>query len=146
MLSIETPNTTKMFERNLLHSKMNWEKGIKNGADNAGESVVRRARTLLDTGIRTGRKYSRLPHRSSAPGEMPRSQSGRLSRLMFSKTGGIDNFRVGNTAAYARFLSDGTKHMKPRKSKTNPWLEFVIQLEERNTEKYLHNGVLREIM
>lgn len=147
MLNIETTQTTHSIEKGILHSRMNWERGIKRGSANAGQSVVRRARVLLNTGTRTGRKYPNLPNRSSAPGEMPRTQSGRLAQLMSSTSGNIDSFKVMNTAPYAKILSEGSfeRNLSPRKSRQDPWLEFVIGQEEGNTENYLHDGVLKEI-
>lgn len=147
MLNIEAVGKTAKIEKHLLYSEVDWERGIRKGSDNAGRSVVKRARTLLNTGVRTGRKYKNLPNRSSAPGEMPRTQSGRLAKLMYSKTGGTDNFRVGNSAAWARRLSEGDpeRNLKPRKSRQDPWLEFVIRQEEGITENYLRQGVLKEI-
>lgn len=45
----------------------------------------------LKAGGRTGRKYPRLPRRSSAPGEYPQEQSGTLRR-------GVGSARDGSTA------------------------------------------------
>lgn len=148
MLDIKVPKLTIKNEKKIHHAKINWRKGIIRGTMDAGESVVRRTQTLLNTGIRTGRKYPQLPNRSSAPGEMPRTQSGRLARLMQSKTGSTDKFSVLNTAPYANALSRGVpeRNLRPRKSRREPWLKYVIDQGDRNTRNYLHQGVYREII
>lgn len=145
MLNISASPRTLEIEKKILHSKMNWERGIKEGAMNAGRSVVKRAQTLLRTGIRTGRKYRGLPNVSSAPGEMPRSQSGRLANSMFSETGNPFTFKVGATAPWALFLARGTKTMRPRISRKEDWLMFVINQERNITRNYLFEGVRRRI-
>lgn len=151
MLNIVVPKKTRRAEQKLRHSKINWKKGILKGSKNAGNSVVRRADRLLTTGVRSGRKHPGLPNTSSAPGEFPRSQSGRLAQSLYSKAGSRFQFRIGATAPWATFLAkgtgnpDGSERMSPRKSKAEPWLEFVIEQEENITENYLHDGVAKEI-
>lgn len=147
MLDICPTKTTLKVETNIRRSKLDWERGIKRGAMLAGESVVKRAGTLLNTGIRTGRKYKQFPNTSSAPGEMPRSQSGRLAESLYSRSGNSQEFRVGATVPWAQILSDGDpdKNLLPRKSPQEPWLLFVVDQEEGITRKYLLNGVLKEI-
>jgi len=148
MLDIRATKDTLKNDKKLRHGKIHWRKGIITGTMLAGESVVKRAQNLLNTGVRTGRKYRQLPNRSSAPGEMPRTQSGRLASLMKSRTGSPNTFSVLNTAPYAKVLATGDfeRNLKPRKSRENPWLKFVIDQGERNTDNYLRQGVLKEIV
>ena len=65
------------------------------------------------TGPHSGRKYSSLPNRSSAPGEYPATQSGALMVGTSQRTG-LNEVEVGSTARHARYLK-GTKKMAPRK-------------------------------
>lgn len=148
MLNISPTKRTLKVETKLRHSRINWEKGIKRGAMNAGESVIKRADTLLSTGIRTGRKYKSLPNTSSAPGEMPRSQSGRMARSLYVRSGNSKEFRIGATVPWAKKLSEGDfeTNLKPRKSKEEPWLLFVVDQEVNITRKYLERGVVEEII
>ena len=83
-------------------------------------SEVKRVLILTIKGARgKGTHYSRLPNRSSAPGEVPVSQSGNLARsfgyrarttelLVFNKA------RSDKGAPYPAFLNQGTKKMAPR--------------------------------
>ena len=66
------------------------------------------------TGPHSGRKYPNLPNRSSAPGEFPATQSGRLMASTGQETG-PDRVEVGATVKHARFLRAGTRKMAPRK-------------------------------
>ena len=77
MLDIFAPRSTDIKVSKLMKHPSLFKRGIQEGAMLAGRSIQRRATTMLGTGTRTGRKYSGLPNRSSAPGEYPRSQSGR---------------------------------------------------------------------
>ena len=58
------------------------------------------------------------PHRASAPGEAPKTDSGRLVGLVyFDKargTFGSPTATVGSKLAYALYLEYGTRNMKPR--------------------------------
>ncbi len=65
------------------------------------------------TGPHSGIHYPRMPNRSSAPGEFPATQSGRLLGGTKQETR-ANEVEVGSTAAHARFLR-GTKRMAPRK-------------------------------
>jgi len=145
MLNIEPTKATRKAENKILRSQKLWEKGIMNGAKLAGRSVQQRAEKMLTTGTRTGRKYKNLPNRSSAEGEAPRSQSGRLVRSIYFNAGSSTQFSVGATARHAIFLERGTKFMGARPNPKLPWLKLSIHLEEGNTEKYLKERVLEQI-
>lgn len=145
MLKMSSSKNAKAIEKKMLNIETRFKKGIVNGARLAANNVVKTARDHLDTGTRTGRKYSNLPNRSSAPGENPRTQSGRLSKSIYYNAGNTYSFSVGSNAPHARFLEFGTKHMRARPHPTLPWLKLAIEVEERNTENFLYQGVLKEI-
>lgn len=147
MLSISPSSMALKIEKKIRYAETYWRRGIKRGAMLAGESVIKRADTLLNTGIRTGRKYKQLPNISSAPGEMPRSQSGRLAKSLYVRSGNSSEFRIGATVPWAKKLSNGDpdNNLLPRKSPEQPWLLFVVDQEEGITRKYLLNGVLKGI-
>lgn len=139
MLDISVCKDVKKIEENLNKIDERFKTGIVIGAKMAGRSVQKRVTTMLATGQRTGRMYKGMPHRSSAEGEMPRSQSGRLLRSVFYEASSSHQFRVGATESYAERLA------KIRKIKGEDWFKHVIGLEESITEQYLHNCVYKEI-
>lgn len=145
MLKITIPKRTTRVEIKLQRLRKDWDRGIMNGTKLAGRTIQRRATTLLGTGSRTGVHYRGLPHRSSAEGEYPRSQSGRLMRSIYYSATGTDSFRVGATEKHANFLEHGTRIMKARPNPFNPWLRKAMGDEERNVTEYLKNGVLKEL-
>ena len=65
----------------------------------------------------SGKKYKRLPNRSSAPGETPAPQSGNLCQDWNDETlieGNRVTSRLKSNVKYARWLEDGTKKMAKR--------------------------------
>lgn len=139
MLEIKPNPRAKKIEAEFPTLTRRFPRGIRVGAHNAGETVVRRVRKILNTGNRTGVKYRRLPHRSSAPGEPPRSQSGRLAKSADYQVSGSRELRV-TESRIGKYLEDGTRKMRPR-----PHLILAINLEERNVENYLQQGPLKTI-
>lgn len=65
----------------------------------------------------SGKKYKRLPNRSSAPGETPAPQSGNLRQDWNDETlieGNRVTSRLKSNVKYAGWLEDGTKKMAKR--------------------------------
>ena len=65
----------------------------------------------------SGRKYKRLPNRSSAPGETPAPQSGHLRQDWNDETlieGNRVTSRIKSNVKYAKWLEGGTKKMASR--------------------------------
>lgn len=65
----------------------------------------------------SGKKYKRLPNRSSAPGETPAPQSGNLRQDWNDETlieGNRVPSRLKSNVKYAGWLEDGTKKMAKR--------------------------------
>ena len=65
----------------------------------------------------SGKKYKRLPNRSSAPGETPAPQSGNLRQDWNDETlieGNTVTSRLKSNFKYAGWLEDGTKKMANR--------------------------------
>ena len=65
----------------------------------------------------SGKKYKRLPNRSSAPGETPAPQSGNLRQDWNDETlieGNRVTSRLKSYVKYAGWLEDGTKKMAKR--------------------------------
>jgi hypothetical protein len=78
-----------------------------------GKDVTRELRRVIRTGKRTGIHWLGLPNQSSAPGEPPANQYGRLARGYKSKTGRLE-MMVYTNVKYAPFLENGTSKIKPR--------------------------------
>lgn len=119
-----------------------WRKGIKKGLNWSGIAVMKETRRLIESGPKTGRKYSGLPNRSSAPGEAPANQSGRLVRSGYHKVRGWDQLEVGERIHYAAYLEhDQTgRRIAPR-----PHLRTAIAIKGRDVQRYLMYGVERSI-
>ena len=65
----------------------------------------------------SGKKYKRLPNRSSAPGETPAPQSGNLRQDWNDETlieGNRVTSRLKSNVKYSGWLEDGTKKMAKR--------------------------------
>jgi len=83
-----------------------------------GKKVTVKLKSTIKTARGTGTKYPNLPNRSSAPGEIPVSQSGKLERG-FGYKSRVNELLVFNKATssgapYPLFLNEGTSKMKPR--------------------------------
>jgi HK97 gp10 family phage protein len=85
------------------------------GLYRSGGMVRDEAKRLLDEGPKTGHKYSWLPFRSSAPGEAPASQTGKLRNSIVSVFDRA-SFTVNITAKdpKAAWLEFGTRMMAAR--------------------------------
>ena len=144
MLSIYSrPRTDREIAKIMKHPLL-FKEGILDGARKAGRTIQKRATTMLSTGTRSGRKYPNLKFQSSAPGEYPRSQSGELLRTIYYDSSHT-SIRVGATANHALYLEKGTKRMSARPHPSLPWLRLAMELEERNIENYLRDGVREKL-
>lgn len=140
MLEIVIPKSTQKINQSIMEAPVRFRKGIRAGANNSGRSIQKRVTTMLGTGTRSGVHYRKLPHRSSAEGEYPRSQSGRLARSVYYHANKEEEFRVGATEKHAKWLSDGTVKMRARPHPKLPWMQLAMEIEERNIENYLQLG------
>lgn len=75
-------------------------------------------------GSKSGIHHAGLPRRSSAPGEYPANQSGRL-RGSISSTFSAVRMDVGSNVFYSKFLRDGTVKMARRKMSDDALKEGV---------------------
>ena len=83
--------------------------------------VLRRTELEVLAGARNGIKYKSLPNRSSAPGEAPAAQSGKLRQEWDDITErqgnghtSIVTSRITSTTPYAGYLEEGTERMAAR--------------------------------
>lgn len=110
--------------------------GIKNELERRGvrtTKALRNAELEVLSGTRSGKKYKRLPNRSSAPGEAPATQSGTLRREWSEDTlmeGNRMVSRLTSNTEYAGYLEDGTRKMEPR-----PYVERIIDKAMPEIEK-----------
>jgi len=63
---------------------------------------------------KSGKKYRNLPNRSSAPGEAPANQFGKLRKSATYTAYRYDYLAFGVKAYYGKFLEYGTEKIKPR--------------------------------
>lgn len=94
----------------------------------------------INSNERTGRIYKRrsVTHQASAPGEWPKTDTGRLVgsiRTNFS----FLSAEIGSDVTYSKFLQDGTKFMKPR-----PWLTKGYEESIPNIQKNV-NDLLKRV-
>ena len=84
----------------------------------------------------SGRKYKRLPNRSSAPGETPAPQSGHLRQdwddeTLIEGSRVTSRIKIKSNVKYAKWLEGGTKKMASRpfidpiKKKAGPQIEEI---------------------
>ena len=83
------------------------------GMDRIADEVVDAAQSSMEE-PKTGVKYPSMIVQSSAPGEAPAAQGGRLrNSIHFMRTGKLDRL-VGTKVPYGLYLEVGTKHMDAR--------------------------------
>ena len=94
--------------------------------------VLRRTELEVLAGARNGIKYKSLPNRSSAPGEAPAAQSGKLRQEWDDITErqgnghtSIVTSRITSTTPYAGYLEEGTESMAAR-----PFVDKIIEKAE----------------
>lgn len=94
------------------------EDNIRNALRMHGKKVKTKLESTIKNARGTGRKYANLPNRSSAPGEIPVSQAGKLERNFGYRARTnelmIYNNARSNGAPYALFLNEGTSKMSSR--------------------------------
>lgn len=94
--------------------------------------VLRKTELEVLAGARNGIKYKSLPNRSSAPGEAPAAQSGKLRQEWDDITErqgnghtSIVTSRITSTTPYAGYLEEGTERMAAR-----PFVDKIIEKAE----------------
>lgn len=94
--------------------------------------VLRKTELEVLAGARNGIKYKSLSNRSSAPGEAPAAQSGKLRQEWDDITErqgnghtSIVTSRITSTTPYAEYLEEGTERMAAR-----PFVDKIIEKAE----------------
>ncbi len=106
--------------------KLKLQSIISRNADN----IQAEARRLIREPPKTGIKHPSLPNQSSAPGEAPANQTGKLMRGIVKqkfKSRGIEFVRVVSNAAYSAWLEFGTRNMLAR-----PFLQPAFKRWKKN--------------
>jgi len=104
----------KYIDKHLRDAPVRFKKGCIKGWRKAGQIVRNDIRKLIKEPPKTGRKYASLPNRSSAPGESPAYQYGKLSKTTIYRAFGWNKMEVGYQEIYGLYLERGTSRMKPR--------------------------------
>lgn len=94
--------------------------------------VLRKTELEILAGTRNGVKYKSLPNRSSAPGEAPAAQSGKLRQEWDDITErqgnghtSIVTSRITSTTPYVGYLEEGTERMAAR-----PFVDKILEKAE----------------
>ena len=94
--------------------------------------VLRKTELEILAGTRNGVKYKSLPNRSSAPGEAPAAQSGKLRQEWDDITErqgnghtSIVTSRITSITPYAGYLEEGTERMAAR-----PFVDKILEKAE----------------
>jgi hypothetical protein len=102
MITLEKKITTATAH--LSKSKAKYIRGAMIGLRNAGQIVRDEIKRLITDPPKTGIKYRHLPNRSSALGEAPANQSGKLRKSVIYLVKNHTQLEVGDTVLYGKFL------------------------------------------
>jgi hypothetical protein len=91
-------------EKHIIASRKKYIRGAQIGLRNAGQIVRDEIKRLITDPPKTGIKYRHLPNRSSAKGEAPANQSGKLRKSVIYKVKNHTELEVGDTVLYGKFL------------------------------------------
>jgi len=102
-------NMTDRDRLDMANDMIKYKKGTMRGFRRGGQIAKKRIKQLIKNPPKTGKKYRRLPNRSSQGGEAPAFQSGVLFRSADYSVFRWDYLAVGVTVLYGKFLEYGTK-------------------------------------
>lgn len=123
------------LRRSLKKLGINMDKEIQAVIDSTALAVRSYAVKSIQRGPASGVVYEkyqpRRRHQSSAPGQPPQSDTGRLASSVQIVTGSMES-DVGTNVDYGRYLEFGTQNMQPR-----PWLIPAAESERRNYQRKL---------
>ena len=118
------------------------QNGLRLALHEIGGEVAKEDERLIRQGPKTGRKYSGLPNRSSAPHEAAANQSGKLIDSIDYKVKNWQSMEVGETVDYAEFLAKGTSRMAPRDQlimAVNNKARDAVRIMEEMTDREIKN-------
>ncbi len=110
----------KRLEKKLARIPVEARKGVRRAVAASVAEVQREAILAIRGGSRSGVIVTRggKPHQRSAPGEPPKTDTGRLVGSIFAEVAGDGlTGQVGTDVAHGEFLEFGTQKMAAR-----PWL------------------------
>lgn len=103
-----TPDTREFLLR-FKNIDKQFRKAVRRAQKQNGEELVKNIKEGIENPPKTGVKYKQLPNVSSAPGEFPADQSGKLLRSVKKSLGWGINMKVGYKAKHGLFVELGTK-------------------------------------
>lgn len=123
----------------LVQSKL--EKNLNLAVQAAAILVQNRARLEIQTGGRTGRIYRRrsVTHQASAPGEYPKSDTGRLASSIRTDFSFL-NASVGSDLNYSTWLETGTNKMAAR-----PWLGRTLEEQSPKIKQIIDDAIRNSV-
>lgn len=108
------------LQKKLARLPEGYRKGVNGAVATSALQVQGESQRLIQRGARTGVVVQRggKPHQRSAPGEPPKTDTGRLVASIFAEIDGDGlGAEVGSGIRYASMLEFGTQKMAAR-----PWL------------------------
>lgn len=95
--------------------------------------------TNIQHGTRHGKIYKRrsISHQASAPGEWPKSDTGRLAASIRTDFKFLEA-EIGSDVNYSQYLETGTRYMKAR-----PWLQRSFDINHDNFTELLNDLMRR---
>lgn len=114
MITMEIDNRSRRVIINFKKMDRRLRKCVRRGNILNAGYLEKKLKSGILNPPKSGVKYPSLPNRSSAPGEYPANQTGKLMSSVTTQQQGL-NFLIGYTVDYGRFLELGTsKRIAPR--------------------------------
>jgi HK97 gp10 family phage protein len=124
-----------LFKPNNFKFADNIDKVIKRIATEIRNTAV----TKISHGTRHGKVYKRrtIVHQASAPGEYPKTDTGRLVSSIRTDFKYLEA-DIGSDVNYSQYLETGSRNMKPR-----PWLQPSFDANEKKFQDSIDDALRR---
>lgn len=137
MIQVNISYDLMQLQRQIGAFEVSVLKRMQQAVEGAAIAVQKTAKTEIQKGSRSGRIYRRrtITHRASAPGEYPKTDTGRLVSSIRTDFGNF-TAEVGSDVIYSEYLESGTQIMQPR-----PWLKRSFDTNARLIQQYMDDAV-----
>lgn len=137
MIEIKVDFKTSILKRNLNLFDEKLQRNIQRAIEASALEVRKTAIKNISSGARSGKTYrkKRGLHIASAPGEYPKTDTGRLVASIRTDFG-TGYALVGSDLDYSAFLEKGTRKMDKR-----PWLQRSKDLSAAQIQKYMDDAI-----
>jgi hypothetical protein len=121
MVKVEISSKSRKVLINFFKLNPQMRKAVRRGSIRNAKELAEILKEGIKNPPKTGVKYSSLPNRSSASGEYPATQSGRLLNSVKWRSSGL-GFKLGYKVKHGRFVELGTK----RRIAPRPGLQITV--------------------